>query len=108
VEHRQPRKRSIPASKLPNKTMEPLADTRLRRQSCKISGMRTFEAIIDEQGRIRLLQPLEAGAPRRALVVLLDEAIPSADEAAALSEEALADWNRPEEDSAWSHLQRVK
>jgi hypothetical protein len=70
--------------------------------------MRTFEAIIDEQGRIRLLQPLEAGAPRRALVVLLDEAIPSADEAAALSEEALADWNRPEEDSAWSHLQPVK
>ena len=84
------------------------ADTPFVRQSCKISSMRTFEAIIDEQGRIRLLQPLEAGAPRRALVVLLDEAITSADEAAALSEEALADWNRPEEDSAWSHLQPVK
>ena len=40
--------------------------------------------------------------------MLLDEAIPSVDEAAALSEEALADWNRPEEDSAWSHLQPVK
>lgn len=70
--------------------------------------MRTLEAIIDEQGRIRLLQPLEAGGPRRALVVLLDEAITGADESAVLSEEALADWNRPEEDSAWSHLQPVK
>jgi len=109
----------MPLATLPN--MEPTAqntrrgscpvryaDTLLGGQSCKISGMRTFEAIIDEQGRIRLLQPLEAGAPRRALVVLLDEAIPSADEAASLSEEALADWNRPEEDSAWSHLQPVK
>jgi hypothetical protein len=70
--------------------------------------MRTIEAIIDEQGRIRLLQPLEAGSPRRALVVLLDESIPSVGESAALSEKALEDWNRPEEDSAWSHLQPVK
>jgi hypothetical protein len=25
-----------------------------------------------------------------------------------LAEKALQDWNRPEEDSAWSHLQSVK
>ena len=70
--------------------------------------MRTLEAIIDEQGRVTLLQPLETGGPRRALVVLLDEAITSVDEAAALSEKALEDWNRAEEDSAWSHLQPEK
>jgi hypothetical protein len=70
--------------------------------------MRTHEAIIDEQGRIRLLQPIKGGSRRRALVVLLDEAITSTDESAALSEDALADWNRPEEDSAWSHLQPAK
>jgi hypothetical protein len=70
--------------------------------------MRTLEAIIDEEGRIRLLQPLEAGSPRRVLVVLLDETVTSTDETAALSEEALADWSRPEEDSAWSHLQPAK
>ena len=70
--------------------------------------MRTHEAIIDEHGRIRLLQPIKGGSRRRALVVLLDEANMSSDESAALSEDALADWNRPEEDSAWSHLQPVK
>ena len=70
--------------------------------------MRTHEAIIDEQGRIRLLQPIKGGNRRRALVVVLDEAITSTDESAALSEDALADWNRPEEDSAWSHLQPAK
>ena len=70
--------------------------------------MRTHEAIIDEQGRIRLLQPIKGGIRRRALVVLLDEANMSSDEPAALSEDALADWNRPEEDSAWSHLQPAK
>ena len=69
--------------------------------------MRTIEAVIDEQGRVRLLEPLEAGGPRRALVVLLDEA-GALDETAALSEKALKDWNRPEEDSAWSHLQPAK
>ena len=70
--------------------------------------MRTLEAIIDEQGRIRILQPLESGNPRRAIVVLLDETIAEGEEAAALSEEALADWNRHEEDLAWSHLQPEK
>jgi hypothetical protein len=49
--------------------------------------------------------------PRRtlALVTILDEAHPVVSaETALLSEPALAaDWNRPEEDAAWSHLQRA-
>ena len=70
--------------------------------------MRTIEAVIDKEGRIRLLEPVEMGSARRTLVVLLDEAGVSSEETAALTEEALEDWNRPEEDSAWAHLQRAK
>ncbi len=44
--------------------------------------------------------------PHRTLVTVLDEE-PNSIEAALLSEMASAeDWNRPEEDAAWSHLQR--
>ena len=70
--------------------------------------LQTLEAIIDEQGNVHLLEPVDLPAPRRALVtVLLEEAsdihVP---ETALLSEAALAeDWNRPEEEAAWSHLQ---
>ena len=64
----------------------------------------TIEATIDEQGNVRLLQPIQLSKPRRAYVtILVDERdIP---ETALLSEAALAgDWDRPEEDAAWSHL----
>lgn len=70
--------------------------------------MRTVEAIISKEGEIHLLEPIADGSEHRAIVVLLDEADLSANETAALSEQALQDWNRPEEDSAWSHLQRAK
>jgi hypothetical protein len=69
--------------------------------------MRTAEAIIDEHGTARLLEPVQVAGLRRALVIVLDEgpAAPAHD-AAILGERALAqDWNRPEEDAAWSHLQ---
>lgn len=72
--------------------------------------IRTVEAIIDEQGRVKLLESVALAAPRRALVTVLDEE-PSklVHEAALLSESALAeDWNRPEEDAAWSYLQPAK
>ena len=70
--------------------------------------MRTIEAVIDEKGQIRLLEPIECGSQRRAIVVVLDESGLSDEETSAISENALEDWNRPEEDSAWSHLQPVK
>ena len=68
--------------------------------------IRTVEAVIDEHGNVRLLQTVQMPGARRALVMILDEpGIPVA-ETALLSEGALAeDWNRPEEDAAWSHLQ---
>ncbi len=62
------------------------------------------EAIIDEQGRVRLLRPLHFPTARRAVVTILDD---DPLESARVSEPALAeDWNRPEEDAAWSHLQQ--
>ena len=70
--------------------------------------MRTIEAVINEEGQIPLLDPIEKGRARRAIVVVLDEAAVSSEETAVLAEQALEDWNRPEEDSAWSHLQPVK
>lgn len=65
----------------------------------------TVEAVIDEQGNVRILQPVSIPTPRRALVVVLEEAAPEVSETALLSEPALAeDWQRPEEDAAWSYL----
>ena len=70
--------------------------------------MRTIEAVISKDGEICLLEPIADGSEHRAIVVLLDEAGISTEQTAALSEPALRDWNRPEEDSAWSHLQQAK
>ncbi len=72
--------------------------------------MQTVEAIIDPDGKVHLLEPVQLPAARRALVTILAEQ-PAAltHETALLSEAALAvDWDRPEEDKAWSHLQPAK
>jgi hypothetical protein len=68
---------------------------------------RTLEAVIDDRGQIRLLETIPLPAGRRVLVTILDEEhVFPLDEVTLLSEAALAeDWNRPEEDAAWSHLQ---
>lgn len=68
---------------------------------------RTVEAVIDSHGRIRLLEAIPLPAGRRVLVTILDdEQVLPVDDVTLLSEAALAeDWNRPEEDAAWSHLQ---
>jgi len=69
--------------------------------------IRTVEAVVDSRGNVRLLESVQLPGPRRALVTILDDA-PRNEDAALLSEQALADWNRPEEDAAWSHLQRAR
>ena len=69
--------------------------------------IQTAEAVIDEHGTVRLLEPVEVAGVRRALVTILDEETSLTHETAIVSERSLAeDWNRPEEDAAWSHLQR--
>jgi len=72
--------------------------------------IRTVEAVIDEQGNLRLLEPVHLPSARRALVTILeDRPVVGAPESALLSEPALAeDWNRPEEDQAWSHLHQAR
>jgi len=68
--------------------------------------IQTVEAVVDAAGRVQLLGEVNVSGPRRALVTVLDEpgAVPG--EATILAEAALAaDWNRTEEDRAWSHLQ---
>ena len=72
--------------------------------------IQTIEAIIDEQGNVRLLEPIRLAETRRALVTILEEQPPAGvPETALLSEQALGeDWNRPEEDEAWAHLQPVR
>ena len=35
--------------------------------------LQTVEAVIDEQGNVRLLEPLSLSGPRRALVIILDD-----------------------------------
>jgi hypothetical protein len=69
--------------------------------------IRTVEAIIDENGHVSLLEPVHPSSARRALVTILEED-PIA-ETALLSEAVLAaDWDRPEEDAAWAHLQPAR
>ena len=67
----------------------------------------TIEATIDEKGNVLLQTPIQLPAVRRAIVVILEDKLPfPVSETSLLSEPALAeDWNRPEEDEAWLHLQ---
>lgn len=70
--------------------------------------MHSYEAEIDVQGRIRLLEPVRLQRPCRAVVTVL-ESLPGEEMDRALlqfAESALArDWERPEEEEAWAHLQ---
>lgn len=70
--------------------------------------LRTLEAVIEADGRVRLLEPVSLSGTRRALVTVLEELGEEAEpnSTALLSEAALADWNREEEDAAWAHLQQ--
>jgi len=69
--------------------------------------IRTVEGVLNPDGVVRLLESVPVAGARRALVMILDEEpSPQSNETALLSEAALAeDWNRPEEDAAWAHLQ---
>ncbi len=71
--------------------------------------LQTIEAVIDEKGMLRLLEPIRLPKLRRVLITILDED-PSGDAVnlALLSEAALTrDWLQPEEDEAWSHLAQL-
>jgi hypothetical protein len=71
--------------------------------------IKTIEAVIDENGQVRLLETVSLPSAKRALVTILEDEEASISETALLAEASLAeDWNRPEEDAAWSHLQPAR
>jgi hypothetical protein len=71
--------------------------------------LKAVEGLIDQDGSLKILGNVKLPKSRRIIITILDEE-PS-DEAAnlaLLSEAALArDWERPEEDQAWSHLAQL-
>lgn len=69
--------------------------------------LQTLEAVTDEHGNVLLTEPVKLPAGWRVLVTILEKPTINVSETALLSEAALAkDWNKPEEDKAWSHLQQ--
>jgi hypothetical protein len=70
--------------------------------------LRTVEATIDRNGKVKLAETIKLRTKARALVTILDEQSPEAElsnEAALLAEASLAkDWLSPEEGEAWKHL----
>lgn len=68
---------------------------------------RTVEAVIESDGRVRLLEEVHVTEPRRAILTILDDGAEEPNLTALLTEPAVAeDWNREDEDAAWEHLQR--
>ena len=66
--------------------------------------LKAVEATIERNGEIHLIEPLQLAHSCRAIVTIMDQ--PDVPETALLSQQTLAhDWERPEEDAAWSHLQ---
>ena len=66
--------------------------------------LKAIEATIEINGEVHLIEPLHLAHSCRAIVTILDET--DVPETALLSQQTLAhDWERPEEDAAWSHLQ---
>ena len=59
--------------------------------------IQTVEAVVDEHGKVQLLQAIQLSVPRRTLVTILDEGpLFFADETALLSEAALAEGLEPD------------
>lgn len=68
--------------------------------------LQTIEVEIDATGHVHPLEPIFKLPAGRALLTLLNSPV---DEALHLAEPALADdWQKPEEDAAWAHLQPAK
>lgn len=71
--------------------------------------LQTFRGIIEQDGRLRTREQINLTRPRQVIVTLLDSD-PAEDDfdLALMSEAALArDWDRPEEEEAWSHLEHM-
>ena len=62
---------------------------------------------ISEDGELVVKLPDKLPPGKHRVVVVVDTVLEATGETALLSEAALSDWNRPEEDEAWQHLQEA-
>ncbi len=71
--------------------------------------LQAIEGRTDRNGRLRLPKSVKLPRLRRVIITILDEGPREVEEnPALLSEAALAhDWDRPEEDEAWSNLNEL-
>lgn len=70
--------------------------------------LKTIKASIDKDGTVHLDEEVKLKSKRKALVTIPEDD-DIVDEITLLSESALSkDWNRPEEEEAWAHLQQGK
>ena len=72
----------------------------------------TYQAIINQQGIVNLLQPIDIKEPKRALLIVFDndfeDSFYKKSDSYIFSESSLEkDWNRPEEDEAWAYLNQA-
>ena len=71
--------------------------------------LKTIHAIVDQEGRIKLLESADLKPAQRLLVTILEneeESVNGIPITALLSEPALGEyWDRPAEDEAWRDLQ---
>jgi acyl-CoA synthetase (AMP-forming)/AMP-acid ligase II len=71
--------------------------------------LKSVEVIIEKNGQVRLLEPIKSGLRYRAILTIIDEKPDEIAETVLLSEAVLSeDWNRPEEEKAWAHLQKAR
>lgn len=73
--------------------------------------LKTIQGIVDESGRIRLMESVSLNASQRVLVTVLDEVdeefVGNVPVTALLAEPSLREyWDRPEEDEAWKDFQK--
>ena len=69
--------------------------------------LKSIPATVSPDGSVTLSEPVKLIGPAVAMVTIVLEGEDEALEPAILSEDALNDWNRPEEDKAWDYLQEV-
>ena len=69
--------------------------------------LRSIEAVVDREGHIQPLEEVRIPEGTH-VIVTFSPASDMQNDTAFLSEAALADWNRPEEEEAWAYLQKAK
>jgi hypothetical protein len=71
--------------------------------------LQSIEGMTDQEGKLRILGEVTLPKSRRVIITILDEE-PSDElsNLALISEAVLAkDWDRPDEEQAWSHLAQL-